>query len=45
MQRNALAAGFAWYELDANWMGICTLRALRLVWDVKLPHTRNSGLG
>jgi fatty-acid desaturase len=29
--------GIAWYEVDVNWYGIATLRALGLVWDVKLP--------
>ncbi len=29
--------GFAWYEFDMNWMGIATLRALGLAWDVKMP--------
>lgn len=29
--------GLAWYEIDLNWYGIWTLRALHLAWDVKLP--------
>jgi stearoyl-CoA desaturase (delta-9 desaturase) len=29
--------GIAWYEIDVNWYGIAALRALGLVWDVKLP--------
>lgn len=29
--------GLAWYEFDANWYGICALRALGLAWDVKAP--------
>jgi sn-1 stearoyl-lipid 9-desaturase len=28
--------GLAWYELDANWIGIRTLSALRLAWDIKV---------
>ena len=28
--------GLAWYELDLNWIGISTLRALGLAWDVKV---------
>jgi sn-1 stearoyl-lipid 9-desaturase len=28
--------GLAWYEIDFNWMGISTLRALGLAWDVKV---------
>jgi len=31
--------GLAWYELDPNWMGIRTLQALRLAWDIKLPRS------
>ncbi len=30
--------GFAWYELDFNWIGIRTLQLLRLAWDVKRPR-------
>src|SRR5689334_7987460 len=29
--------GFAWYEVDMNWMGIAVLRTLRLAWDIKMP--------
>ena len=36
------AHGLAWYELDLNWMGIRTLQALGLVWDVKLARTRQA---
>ena len=28
--------GLAWYELDMNWIAISTLRAIGLVWDVKV---------
>jgi hypothetical protein len=28
--------GLAWYEIDMNWYGISTLRALGLAWDIKL---------
>jgi fatty-acid desaturase len=28
--------GLAWYEIDMNWYGIATLRALGLAWDIKL---------
>jgi stearoyl-CoA desaturase (delta-9 desaturase) len=28
--------GLAWYELDMNWIGISALRAIGLVWDVKV---------
>jgi fatty-acid desaturase len=31
--------GLAWYELDLNWYGIWTLRALGLAWEVKLPRS------
>ena len=31
--------GLAWYKLDLNWIGIRTLRALGLVWDVKVART------
>jgi len=34
--------GFAWYELDLNWYGICALRLLGLAWDIKLPKSRES---
>ena len=27
--------GLAWYEVDLNWIGISTLKALGLAWDVK----------
>jgi stearoyl-CoA desaturase (delta-9 desaturase) len=30
--------GLAWYEVDANWVGIRTLQLLGLAWDVKLPR-------
>jgi fatty-acid desaturase len=30
--------GLAWYEFDLTWYGICTLRALGLAWDIKLPR-------
>ena len=32
--------GLAWYEIDFNWMGIRTLQALGLAWDVKLARVR-----
>ena len=28
--------GLAWYEIDMNWWGISTLKALGLAWDIKL---------
>jgi stearoyl-CoA desaturase (delta-9 desaturase) len=28
--------GLAWYELDLNWIGISTLKALGLAWDIKV---------
>ncbi len=28
--------GLAWYEVDLNWMGISTLKALGLAWDIKV---------
>jgi sn-1 stearoyl-lipid 9-desaturase len=34
--------GLAWYEIDFNWMGIRTLQALGLAWDVKLPRNRQN---
>jgi len=43
--------GLAWYEIDFNWMGISVLRAIGLVWDVKVakiaqavPHEENERL-
>ncbi len=43
--------GLAWYELDMNWIGISTLRAIGLIWDVKVaklaeavPHDENERL-
>ena len=32
--------GLAWYEVDLNWMGISTLKALGLAWDVKTARIR-----
>ncbi len=32
--------GLAWYEIDLNWMGISTLKALGLAWDIKLAKIR-----
>ena len=29
--------GLAWYEVDFNWIGIRTLQALGLAWDIKVP--------
>ena len=29
--------GLAWYELDANWIGISTLQTFGLAWDIKVP--------
>ena len=34
--------GLAWYEVDLNWIGIRTLRALGLAWDVKRANYSNS---
>jgi fatty-acid desaturase len=41
--------GLAWYEIDLNWMGISTLKALGLAWDIKVakirqpvPHEENA---
>lgn len=28
--------GLAWYEVDLNWIGISTLKALGLAWDIKV---------
>ncbi|MBA2257397.1 MAG: fatty acid desaturase, partial [Acidobacteria bacterium] len=36
--------GLAWYELDPNWMGIRTLQALGLAWDIKLPRSGATSL-
>ena len=30
--------GLAWYELDINWIGISALRAIGLIWDVKVAR-------
>ena len=32
--------GLAWYELDFNWICISTLRALGLIWDVRLARLK-----
>ena len=32
--------GLAWYELDLNWIGIKTLEALGLAWDLKVAKIR-----
>jgi len=32
--------GLAWYEFDMNWIGISTLKALGLAWDVKVAKLR-----
>ncbi len=32
--------GLAWYEVDLNWMGISTLRALGLAWDIQLARIK-----
>ena len=37
--------GLAWYEVDFNWMGIRTLQALGLAWDVKLARVRQPMAG
>ena len=34
--------GLAWYEIDFNWYGICVLRALGLIWDVKAPKLKEA---
>jgi len=34
--------GLAWYEIDLNWMGIRTLQALGLAWDVKLARIKQA---
>ena len=34
--------GLAWYELDLNWVGIRTLQAVGLTWDVKLPRGKQA---
>ena len=36
--------GLAWYQLDPNWIGIRTLEALGLAWDVKVPRARTLGV-
>ena len=33
--------GLAWYEFDFNWIGISTLRALGLAWDIKVAKIRS----
>jgi fatty-acid desaturase len=32
--------GLAWYEIDLNWIGISTLKAFGLAWDIKLAKIR-----
>ena len=32
--------GLSWYQIDFNWMGIQTLRALGLAWDIRVPADR-----
>ena len=34
--------GLAWYEVDFNWYGICALRAMGLIWDVKAPKLKDA---
>ena len=34
--------GLAWYEIDPNWVGIRTLQALGLVWNVKQARLRQT---
>ena len=34
--------GLAWHEIDFNWYLISALKALGLVWDVKLPKLREA---
>ena len=34
--------GLAWYEVDFNWMGIRTLEALGLAWDIKRARLRQA---
>ena len=34
--------GLAWYEVDLNWYGLCALRALGLIWDVKAPKLKEA---
>jgi stearoyl-CoA desaturase (delta-9 desaturase) len=34
--------GLAWYELDPNWIGIRTLQALGLAWDVRQARIRQA---
>ena len=36
--------GLAWYEVDLNWLGIRTLRALGLAWDIKAAGLRQPAL-
>ena len=33
--------GLAWYEVDVNWIGIRTLAALGLAWDIKTARISN----
>ena len=32
--------GLAWYEVDLNWLGISTLKAFSLAWDIKLARIK-----
>ncbi len=34
--------GLAWFEVDLNWIGIRTLQAMGLAWDVKTARIRQS---
>jgi stearoyl-CoA desaturase (delta-9 desaturase) len=34
--------GLAWYEVDFNWIGIRTLRALGLAWDIRLARQKQA---
>ena len=34
--------GLAWYEVDFNWYVISALKAVGLIWDVKLPKLREA---
>ncbi len=37
--------GLAWYEFDPNWIGIRTLQAFGLAWEIKVPRQREPSAG
>lgn len=36
--------GLEWWEFDLTWMVVCTLKALGLAWDVRVPSEKEKAL-